>query len=227
LILDAACAVQVWGTLSLPLWIIGSIVVAAWRRGTWQLHPALGARTTDVSTSLWCVAAVSILGWAAVMPFTQSEQRLRARVESDLLAGRIREAVVEMSRHDRGDFPPHWVPPPRAGYGETKPDALEVMEEILKQDAPSWVQEIFLDPFDASLEAATVGTRMAPAQPKDAATLARYQKLLAQISEGPSLVEKLRSRIESKLKRDEDLPEPTRLALQEILKLASNSQTAQ
>ncbi|WP_166821699.1 uroporphyrinogen decarboxylase/cobalamine-independent methonine synthase family protein [Thalassoroseus pseudoceratinae] len=79
--------------------------------------------------------------------FTQPEQQLRHRVEALLNAGEIESAVKLMSAHKRDDFPPHWDPPPRIGYGETKPELLAVVEALIVLNPKGWVEEQYWEKF--------------------------------------------------------------------------------
>lgn len=98
-----------------------------------------------MAPAAWSLGVASLLVWIPVLPLTQPEQRLRNEVENDLRGGRIHRALATMSAHDRGDFPPHWEPPPRIGYGERQPPILNVVETLLAMDAEPWVVDLFLD----------------------------------------------------------------------------------
>lgn len=50
-----------------------------------------------------------------------------------------------MSKYQRSDFPPHWDPPPRMGYGENTPPLLEVLEAVCSNRSRPWVRALFLD----------------------------------------------------------------------------------
>jgi hypothetical protein len=79
---------------------------------------------------------------------TQPEQRLRWAVERELRSGNIETAIATMSAHQRGDFPPHWDPPPRVGYGEKHPPLLEVMETVLASNPKPWVRQLFVEKYE-------------------------------------------------------------------------------
>ena len=90
----------------------------------------------------------SLLVWIPILPWTQPQQRLRSAVERDLRDGHIDRALAIMSSHQRNDFPPHWDPPPRIGYGEEHPPIVEVLEACLTNDPKPWVTELFLRKFE-------------------------------------------------------------------------------
>jgi hypothetical protein len=155
-ILDVTCFVQTWGILLLPIWLVGCLVIALQREIHWA-PPDLDAEfgqspSSPVTWSSWLVAAVSIAGWTAVLPVTQGEQRNRWRVTRDMRAGRIEDALRFMSSLDPDDFPPHWDPPPRLGYGEQRPPFLEVLDAVIRGDTAPWVNAVYLGKLGAQAE---------------------------------------------------------------------------
>ncbi|OAI45598.1 hypothetical protein AYO44_12710 [Planctomycetaceae bacterium SCGC AG-212-F19] len=132
--------VQAIALLTLLLWIIGAIVATASSKPAWQ---APMDEPKQSGKGLIVMALGALTFWLALLPFTQPEQFLRRRVENALKEGRIAEALAEMSAHQRSDFPPHWDPPPRSGYGETTPSVGAVMAEIRKAPPAPWVAEVF------------------------------------------------------------------------------------
>ena len=83
-----------------------------------------------------------------VVPASDLKPGVSDNVERDLREGRISEALEFMSAHELSDFPPHWDPPPRIAYGETKPPLLDVLETIAETRASGWVREAYLDKLD-------------------------------------------------------------------------------
>jgi hypothetical protein len=143
---DAASFVGIAGLLSWPVWLIG-LVAVAWRRSSgWELEFEK-RRYTAVGSSLWRLAACSVAVWMFVLPVTQPEQQRKWRVERDLRAGRLHEAIAELSAHERADYPPHWDPPPRIGYGGTRPRAKDVVKALVASDCKPWVRELYLEKF--------------------------------------------------------------------------------
>jgi hypothetical protein len=78
---------------------------------------------------------------------TQPEQQLRRVVEMQLRRREIEPALATMSAHDRDDFPAHWDPPPRVGYGETHPPMLDVMEIVVASTPKLWVRQLFVEKY--------------------------------------------------------------------------------
>jgi hypothetical protein len=89
------------------------------------------------------IAVASLAVWLGVMPFTQREQSLRYRAERELIHGDLHQGLAMMSAHEQDDFPPHWAPPPRLAYGESKPDLEEVYQAITDESVADWVAELY------------------------------------------------------------------------------------
>jgi hypothetical protein len=140
----------VLGTLSLPLWGVGSLITLC--------VPSRGERVPSFTTlpektiqpSLWSLAAASLLVWIFVLPFTQPEQHRRWAVERLMKAREIDEALKLMSQWEEKDFPPHWDPPPRIaqlrGPHRFPPEVpmMVVMHEL--ERVPSlapWVRAVY------------------------------------------------------------------------------------
>jgi hypothetical protein len=143
LIQNAAFQLGVGGALTWPIWLIWFSAAASQREFSMSNLPG-AAGDRRVSTSAWALGFLSLLAWIPMLPWTQHEQQLRRAVEMDLRAGQIDHALATMSRHQRGDFPPHWDPPPRIGYGERQPPILNVVEAILAGRSPPWIYDIFV-----------------------------------------------------------------------------------
>ncbi len=48
----------------------------------------------------------------------------------------------------REDLLTAWDPPPRVGYGETKPELLEVLEALIATETRPWVEELYWEKFE-------------------------------------------------------------------------------
>lgn len=141
--LGTAFVVGALGVVSWPLWLIGALFVSYRKR----LSRSLAASTVSerrIHGAAWALGLASLLAWVPVLPRAQAEQRLRREVENDLRTGHVERALATMSRHRPTDFPPHWDPPPRIGYGEEHPPILEVVEAAVANDASPWVSGLFL-----------------------------------------------------------------------------------
>lgn len=147
IIQQTAFMVGCWGGVSWPVWLLGTIGVGS--GPGWTL--TRGGDHSPVGRNVWWIAAVAVGIWAVVLPFTQPEQQLRHRVELDLSEGRLEQALETMSAHERSDFPPHWDPPPRIGYGETRPGMDDVLKAIARNPVKPWVHEIYVAKFVDSL----------------------------------------------------------------------------
>ncbi len=96
-----------------------------------------------VHRSSWIVGALSIAIWAAIIPFTQPQQFLRYRVERELIHGDLPHGLAMMSEHQRDEFPPNWLPPPRWGERITQPDLGEVLTAISTEPVAGWVKDLY------------------------------------------------------------------------------------
>lgn len=96
-----------------------------------------------ISSGTWAFAVCSLLVWGAILPMTQPEQKLRYEVERELNYGDLHRGLAMMSAHKLADFPPHWMPPPRLGYGEDLPNLDNVFLAILDDSVADWVADIY------------------------------------------------------------------------------------
>jgi len=145
LIHDITCSIQVLGSLTWPLWLLLTAISLKrtnlyWLPRDWR-HP----ENPPAARSLWLLATFSLVIWVPILPFTQPAQQLRYRAEQLLRDDKLTEAIEFMSQHDRSDFPPHWDPPPRTGYGETRPDISDVLDALLQPEVSPWVREVYAD----------------------------------------------------------------------------------
>eukprot|EP00913_Durusdinium_trenchii_P023355 g21933.t1 len=132
--------ILVWGILTSPVWLLATLISAS-------RHPQFTAfdvrSNAAIAIPVWGIAIGSMLIWLPILTVTQPEQQLRRKVEVDLHAGRIYRAIELMSKHKQADFPPHWDPPPRPGYGEEKPELSAIGKVIRALEPPDWVRNIF------------------------------------------------------------------------------------
>lgn len=166
---------------SLPIWLAATAAVAA-RGAKWEFALSSAAPPARPTRGLRWFAAAAVLAWFVVLPATQLEQRLAHRVDGYLIAGNLREAIGEMARHNRSDFPARWDPPPHIGYGETYPPILDVMEVVVAADPPRWVRALFVGKFGNSL----YNSRFLWPRQIDDEQFTRYARLLLKMPEGPS-----------------------------------------
>jgi hypothetical protein len=90
-------------------------------------------------------AGAAAAAWIAVAAVPQGQQQRRHRVESLLRAGRVSDALAEMSRHERRDYPPIWDPPPRQWYGDQGPPWTAVRQALTAPGTALWVREVYFD----------------------------------------------------------------------------------
>jgi hypothetical protein len=133
------------GGCSFPIWLFAAIAQVGSDKPAWRLAAETAPVAVVPSRGLLALAFTSLVVWVFILPTTQAEQRLRHTAERDLREGRIAEAVTFMSAHAAMDFPPHWEPPPRMGYGETNPPLLDILEAIVERPTAPWVELAYLE----------------------------------------------------------------------------------
>lgn len=169
------------GVLAVPVLMIAAGIVVARSRPSWQVPLSASKRPAPRWGGVLIMALASLAVWVPILPVTQPEQLLRRRVEKNMKNGHIREALAEMSMHSPTDFPPHWEPPPRLGYGETKPPLIEVLNLIADEPSAPWVRLVYLDKLSSYLRNINFwgGERSMPAGP--------IIRVLGRLPKGPSL----------------------------------------
>src|SRR5258706_15900343 len=108
-------------------------MLAACTLGGPRRNLGLAAQPSSWNRGLLALASLSVLAWVPVLLFTQPEQILRRRIEKEVQAGRVEEALRELSARRREDLPPIWIPPPGLGYrdfAEVSPRLLGILEVI-------------------------------------------------------------------------------------------------
>jgi hypothetical protein len=133
-----------FGWLTLPLWVICTLVTLTVARPDWQQASAGAETMPHPSRPLWTFGVLSIAIWALVLPFTQPEQQLRRTVEQALYQGRLKDGLDVMLAHDLHDFPPHWNPPPRIGYANMRPSLPDIVD-LIDERSESWPRAVYAD----------------------------------------------------------------------------------
>ncbi len=208
-LLSVSFNVKLLGILTFPIWAIGALLLFVPSRkpgGPWTPIDEFAARERSVQWPLWAFAVATIVVGIALLPLAQGQQQRRRQVETALQSGDIKSGIAIMSAHKRSDFPPHWDPPPRIGYGETSPPLLSVLETIVAQDAPNWVAQTFVDKVLVQAHGYYPSHFGGPDDavfPNPAAMsetqLERYHAVLLQLPAGPMLARAQRPRIEHAL----------------------------
>ncbi|MFO0947493.1 MAG: hypothetical protein U1D30_16475 [Planctomycetota bacterium] len=224
-ILSTSLMVMFIGAVSWPVWLGGTVLyslIYPEHREPWRDVDFESTHSPRVSNGAWFLGAASILVWSVVLPFTQPEQMYRRQVEIDLRTGRVHEAVTLMSSLRPADFPPHWDPPPRLGYGESEPSIIAVLLEIQKQDAPPWVRDLYWGKMNNQTSTGHVNRfgYAIPLAELDDQTLEGYIGLMRKSPSGPMLAKYHENEIRSQLRvGDEDMPaEPLSPRREELLR---------
>jgi hypothetical protein len=174
-----ACAICQLGVCTLPFWCLGSLVASIRSKPTWQLSTQADGRPG----SLPWLALASLIVWLFVLPVTQPPQIRRYQVDRLFAKKRIGEALEEMSRHTREDYPVGWEPPPRVFHHFVHDDTLiRVLEEMAQHEPADWVREAYLDRMPRILQRAQF-----PHEER----FRRIGRALKQIRGGPQRIELL------------------------------------
>lgn len=145
---EAKLLVVVLGTLSWPIWAIGSLYSFFGPKWSWTVGPVTAPK--PVNRTVWLIAVASIVLLLAILPWTQPEQQLRYSVEHAVETGRYRDAVDILSAHQQTDFPPFWNPPPRVGFRNERLRILKIIAALRDDDSP-WVRKVYFDKMNAAL----------------------------------------------------------------------------
>ena len=138
----------VGGVLTAPIWLIGYLISCSvkspWK---WQLRE-FEEQNRSASKPAWILAFCSLAIWVPFLAWTQGEQQLRWRAEKLLFAGSIVELSKFTHEHAEQDLPPHWDPPPRIGYGETRPELIPTTLAIRASSPANWFWKLYLDKIE-------------------------------------------------------------------------------
>lgn len=203
------------GYLSWPIWLIGTVVVAA--KPLIREMPLAQPlpHSAPVSTPLRGLAMTSLAVWMFILPFVQPEQQRRRQVETLLRTGRIEQAIERMSAYERSDFPPHWEPPPRLGYGEETPELLDVMQVVISMESKPWVSQIYWGKFRDLVEAGNLLGRYWDRMHGE--DLDRHLTILEHLPAHSSLLAEQRKKLTALLKEDYKLNAAQRDRLRKLL----------
>jgi hypothetical protein len=208
-ILRVTCAVTGWGCLSLPVWLIGALIASASSKPSWQVPSSAAGPAAAPNRGLLALAVTALVVWIPLLPWTQAEQLLRHTVELDLRGGRVVEALAIMSAHAPSDFPPLWDPPPRVGYGESRPPLMDVLEAIADQPPAPWVRQLYVEKLRQYF-----GNKYAHPPVRDAGRIAR---LFQRLEGGPALTTEFRDELEQMLRYGNEISERDKDDLKALL----------
>ena len=121
-------------------WLFGTLAVMGDRVRNWTWKPKLVAKPSTSKGIKWLCAAC-LLVWLPILPFTQTEQYRRFRAENLLQKYQLDEFAEFAKKYRQKDFPPHWDPPPRPGFGQRRPDVKFVLEALKRNnnDNSQWL----------------------------------------------------------------------------------------
>ena len=190
---DVTFSVVCLAFLTWLLWFFGAFVASLriYRGAQCCWEKTLTAeQASSIARPLWAVALTSLVIWAAILPFTQTEQRNRWFVEHELQSGYIESAIKYMSQREQGDFPPHWDPPPRLGRGEQNPPLIDVfLYSATQPDVAPWVRDTFREKLflQTGSSAGFYGLSAVRLEPMDDTQLEQYVVLLETESYGQQM----------------------------------------
>ncbi len=215
--------------LSWFVWLIGASFAIGFGRRTgnpWSQVKLSGEDRASVARGLWWLAIASIVVWFAFLPFTQVEQMNRRLAETELRAGYIDIALRYMSDRERGEFPPHWDPPPQLGYGEETPPLLDLILRVEQADVAPWVRDLYREKLAVQATRAERyfdDLHVIKLADMDDEQLARYAGLVPELPFGKELAKYHEREIEYVLQYEPGtegyVSEPRRGWLEAILKL--------
>ncbi len=203
--ITAACV------LTGPVWLL--VYLVQWGKFPWQPAFCEARQPVPVSGGLVSLLVASWLVWLPILPTTQAEQALRFQAEQAIRGGRFEQLCQLAAAHPAGDFPPHWDPPPRIGYGEQQPNLIDAMQGILQHQAPPWLRAVYEEKLDAYLDqlAAWYSQNSLPSL-----TDGQLQNLLELVDQTrPEIWQRLPQAIEHELE-SEDISEQRRALLQQL-----------
>ncbi|HEV3343021.1 MAG TPA: hypothetical protein VG125_21785, partial [Pirellulales bacterium] len=133
------------GCITLPVWLIGAVLTATLSPLPAKWTAIAGADIQPLA-GLGVVAIGSVLGWFPILAVTQPKQRLRTRIEDLFRAGRVKEALTEMSSHLPQDFPTNWEPPPagRFDHEEGNTSLLGVFDVMSRERPAPWILAAYM-----------------------------------------------------------------------------------
>lgn len=92
-----------------------------------------------ISASLWALAGGGVVALSSLLPFTQPQHYRARTVDACVAAGRVDEAMEEMSRRDASAYPPFWEPSLKIEQSAITPQIDQVVAFLNSREAPEWV----------------------------------------------------------------------------------------
>jgi len=112
----------------------------------------------SVTGVCWGMMATGLVVMIAVCGLTQPEQFRAFRIKHLIELGRYQEAMTELNRHDRNEFPPHWQVPPivwRSHSAEARQILPCLIAALSLDDPQPWI----VDHYEGQLGRLTTGYR--------------------------------------------------------------------
>jgi hypothetical protein len=131
------------GVLSLPVWLMGACWASSGLYATWQVPVCTPTAPSPPPRAAIACAFLALAFWIAMAMIVQPEQRRRFAADAMLRSGRVADALVEMSTHQRSDYPPMWDPPPRPSWHINEPSIDRLREGLSSGKFAPWVEAIF------------------------------------------------------------------------------------
>lgn len=150
LIAGTTFSLMILSVLSAPVWILGALISAGTIKPKWSGFGVPQPASRD--RSLLALATVAVVAWVPILFFTQPEQINRREANQLLRSGDVAEALARISLRDSRDYPPHWNPPPRLGYGENQPPLDAVMTAMRAEWPADWLAELYLSKIRRRLQ---------------------------------------------------------------------------
>lgn len=154
IILDLRIWMILIGYGTFLIWLIGYLGLY-FRSAPWiyfKSEPDFESRQPSVTRGMWGLVAIALLVWIPFLPFTQHEQWLRWKSEK-LIRAKDFAAFSKLTRdYPETAFPPHWDPPPRIGYGETRPYVFLVLAGLQSNRGAQWMLDRYLEKMEKDIQ---------------------------------------------------------------------------
>ena len=207
--------------ITLPVWVMMTVIAARspYNQPKWRVPPTSDRPGSRYGTL--AVAALAVACWAALLPFTQPEQRLAHQVDQTSRTAGSAAALALMSAHHRADFPPDWQPPPRRFPGDPPTsEVLDSLEALADRPHPDWLGDLYARRFADRVQ---YDSCCWPDELLDQNAV-RLAAILSRLREGPVMaraLDKPYSHIEERLgPHQKTITQDQRTALETLLRLA-------
>ncbi len=142
LVLNITTSIIFFSVATIPALLIASAVTCS------GLMPSPPELTSPNPATRWrYLVLASLAVWIVPLALAQPEQINRHHAERLLTAGRIDEAIAQMTARGQSAYPPHWDPPPHTSYRDPTPDLNAVIHAIrtAPTEVPAWITAPYAD----------------------------------------------------------------------------------